>query len=193
MPGVENWNDYFIKLVPDHLRDEWGRRWWGAISAQTDLLAEGAAQALRAGWLNGEILPRDVLELCGRDKGLPQYPGETQEDYQARLLQAWDIWPLAGTAACIETNLRAAGFTDATVVWFPARPGPKGETGYWSQFWISIPETALNLVEPRWGQMVYGCFWWGYGALTLADATLFWTIVRKFKPADHICRGIELV
>jgi hypothetical protein len=192
--ATENWREYLIKLVLGNTEKEWWGKFLVATAVNSDLITERLSQTVTSGWVHRGQLPADILRIIGTDRNLDQYPGVTNAQFQAQLDRAWADWQFAGHDTSIEGQLEAAGFTGANIVYFTDRTGPKGEPApYWSQFWVEIPETSLDLVPPVWGQMVYGCFWWGTGALTLDRATLFWAIVNKFKPVDHICRGIELI
>lgn len=194
----QDWSDYLITLVPDHQRGPWGEAFWGSIGMQTNCLSEMEAEVPRSGWVDGEQLPPDLLAIVGEGKNLVQYAGETNEQFQARCLRAWRAWLVAGTAGSITSLLEAVGFTGATCTFHDDRTGPRGEPApYWSQFWISIPISTLE-ARPGWttdpvlGQCVWGCFWWGFGALSVEDARLFWSIVGDYKPTDWVCRGIEI-
>lgn len=193
--------DTFRTCLVDGLLPEWakgdigGRMFYGALGVLSDALADQQTRACMTGMLASSLSPDDVLPLAGRERGdLWRYAGESAESYRARLISAASTWEFAGADASVEGQLALAGFTGATVVYDFAREGPAGEPApYYSQFWVQIPETSLNLIPPLWGPNVYGCFWWGYGALSADDAALFWGIVNKFKPVNHVCRGIELV
>lgn len=187
-----------VKLVLGSTEKEWWTKFLVGCNVNTDLLSEALAQALRSGWLHRDQLPADILEIAGDDRGLRQYPGETNEQYQARCNRAWSDWQFAGHETAIEGQLAAAGFPGAQVVYYPDREGPRGEAApYWSQFWVRIPLSVLWgrpnwITAPKWGAVVWGCFWWGAGALSVEDANLFWSIVKTWKPNDYVCRGIEL-
>lgn len=196
--AVDNWSEFLVKLVLGSTEKEWWTKYLCAVAANWDRLSERLTQTMRAGWIHRGQLPADTLQIVGSDSLLEQYPNETNEQFQARVLERWDSWQYAGHQTALEAQLRAAGFTNATVVTYSDRLGPRGEAApYWSQFWVRIPLATLQLrtgwtTAPEWGSVVWGCFWWDYGALSLADGLLFWSIVRKFKPNDWVCRGIEL-
>jgi hypothetical protein len=191
---MTTWIDFVASLMPGATQQKWVERFvHGSMSVEGNLLSEGASHALRSGFVDGEVLPGDMRELVALARNLPQYPGETAEHHQERLARAWLDWQFAGTDACIEGQLEAAGFTGATIVTHADRIGPRGEPApYWSQFWVRIPSSSLNLVDPIWGRIRWGTFWWGTGALSENDNATFWGIIRKFKPVDWFCRGIEL-
>jgi hypothetical protein len=191
--ATENWREYLVRLVLGSTEKEWWGKFLVAIGVNSDLIDERLSQTLRAGWVHREQLPADTLRIVGADRNLQQYPAESNAQFQARCVRAWTDWGIAGNEAFLEAQLAAAGFAGAQVVYHTDRTGPRGEAApYWSQFWISIPETSLTLEDPVWGRMIYGCFWWGVAAMRPDTALLFWWIVNKLKPVDHVCRGVEL-
>jgi hypothetical protein len=191
--AVTCWREYLIKLVLGSSEREWWYKFLYAVGINSDLISERMSQTLRAGWTHRAQLPGDILQIVGRDRDLEQYPAQTNAQFQAAVDRAWADWQFAGDETSIEGQLAAAGFIGAQVVFHVDRLGPHGEAApYWSQFWVSIPSTSVSTVPPVWGEMVYGCFQWGVWALSPEDAAMFWAIVRKFKPVDHVCRGIEL-
>jgi hypothetical protein len=193
---MDTWRTYLMDAVlPEWAKAEnGGRLFWGALGVTADALADQQTRACMTGMLASPLSPDDILPLAGRERGdLWRYPGETADSYRARLIGAAETWGYAGADASIEGQLELAGFTGAAVVYYADREGPRGELApYYSQFWVRIPETSLTLIPPILGRMVWGCFWWGTGALSVEDAALFWGIVNKFKPVEHVCRGIEL-
>lgn len=197
--AVQNWREFLVTLVLGKTEKPWWGRFLTTVGAISDMLSEGMVEALRMGWLHREQLPRDALKIVGDDSNLDQYPAESNEQFQARVLRRWDDWPFAGHDTSVIGQLEAAGFTGATIVTHDDRLGPKGEPApYWSQFWVGIPAATLAArpgwtTTPRWGSIVWGCFWWGTGAMSVSDAQLFWGIVRKWKPNDWVCRGVELL
>ncbi len=194
MDTPQNWREFVSNLGPDFMRGYWGERLMGNLALTADILSEWATQAHRSGLVTGGLLHADFLRLIGLARSLPQYPAETNAQYQARLGRAWADWQLAGTDASIIGQLGAAGIAGATIVTHTDRRGPHGEAApYWSQFWVGIPAASLNLVPPVWGRMIWGTFWWGTAMVERSQAQMFWTIVRKFKPTDWFCRGIELI
>jgi hypothetical protein len=183
-------------LLPDWAKYEHGGRLcYGAFGVIAEGLADQQTRACCAGMLASPHSPDDALPLAGRERGdLPRYPGETAAQYRLRLIDAYNAWGFGGADQSIVSQLDLAGFPGAQIAYYANRVGPRGEPApYLSQFWVTFPDGSLNLVPAVWGQMVYGCFWWGRGALSIDDASRFWSIVRKFKPVNYVCRGIELV
>jgi hypothetical protein len=182
------------------LADNGGRLLDGALGVMGNMLADQQLRAVCAGLLASDQSPDDILPAAGKERGgLWRYPGETADQYRSRLLNAATTWQCAGADRAIEEQLELAGFTGADVVFYTDRIGPHGEgQPYRSHFWVYIPLSTLRarpgwMNDPTWAECVWGCFWWGYGAMGVDDAQLFWAIVNKFKPVDHVCRGVAIV
>lgn len=188
-----NWTTWIFNLAPGWLQGYWGQRLLGICVLVADIVSEGASEAIRAPWLAESTSPDDCLSLKGEEYMMPRYPGETAEQYRARLLAVWETWPYAGSAQAIETQLAAAGF-DATVVFHSDRLGPKGQAApYRSQFWVLLNGTP-TYESPAWGDFDWGDGTeWGATDVSPEDADLIRAIVRKWKPADWVCRGFGYV
>lgn len=187
------------KLLPEWAKGELGARLFGAVSVLFNALADQQTRAVCAGLIASPHSPDDALPFAGKERGdLWRIPGETIEQYRDRIIHAVEIWDYAAADKAILDALATAGFTGATITYHADRQGPRGEgMPYYSQFWVRIPLTVLQArpgwtAQPKWGSVVWGSFWWGTGGLSLEDARLFFSLVNKFKPADHVCRGIEL-
>ena len=187
-----NWRSWLEGLVPGWLQGYWGQRLIGVLGLVADVASQGAAEAVRAPWLAEASSPDDCLDLVGEEQMMPRYPTETADQYRARLLKVWDTWPFAGSAQAIEAQLRAAGF-DATVEFHDDREGPRGETApYYSQFWVRIDATP-TYANPAWGDFDWNDGTdWGPADLSPSDAQLVRSIIRKWKPADWVCRGFGI-
>jgi hypothetical protein len=187
------------KLLPEWAKGELGARLLsGGVGVMFDALADQQTRAVCSGLIASPSSPDDVLPLVGRERGdLWRMPGESAASYRSRLINATSAWDYAGADKAIVDQLALAGFPGATIVSPLDRVGPHGEPApYYSQFWVAFPlDTLLAhqvfLNPPTWGEDIWGFFWWGSGALSPDDARLFLAIVNKFKPADHVCRGIE--
>ena len=59
--------------------------------------------------------PDDGLDALGRHYQIERYAGESHPSYRARLVNAWQTWETAGTAAAIEAQVRAFGVPDVLV------------------------------------------------------------------------------
>lgn len=162
-------------------------------SLTADILSDGWGLSLRMPWLLDSESPDDVLPLIGRERRMPAYPAETAVRYRQRLWQAWEAYSLGGSENAILGQLAAAGYPNCRIVYYPARPGPNGQSPYWSQFWILFPDGSHEgtLINSRWDSFNWddGTLWGPVNFPPLFLATVR-GIVRKWKPVDWICRGL---
>ena len=89
--------EYVAKISPPWLRRYYGERFVGfTIGLMTDLISEGAAQALKASWLHSDTSPPDALPDIGTERSMPRYYSDTDATYRSRLHGAWSAWLFAG-------------------------------------------------------------------------------------------------
>jgi hypothetical protein len=185
---------------PTRLRGYFGRRLVGAAMLLLDSVAQGLSHAVKAAWIKGEEGGAyDAPSLLASETSLPRYPLETYSQHKARLERAWLDWPFAGDESSILGQLAAAGFPGAEIRFDPNAPGPNGQPApYWSQFWVFFPIGSHPIVGA--GQE-WGSFDWGDGTLwgpegrdgpEATQLALFTirSIIKKWKPADWVCRGL---
>lgn len=175
------------------MRSEPSKRFLGVHGLVFNFVAEAARQAVRALWIGdrtGNGPAYDALEPAGRELSLPRYPGETWGNYQGRLQRAWTDWPVAGHETSILSQLAAAGFPGAQILY------PSDWPGYftsWSQFVVFYPVGSHPVTGPG---PEYGSFTWGYGTtygptgISGEQLLAMRAIIRKFKPAHWVCRAI---
>ena len=144
--------------------------------------------------------PDDFLEFAAIERALPRYATETTAQHRARLLDAWNLWQLAGVEAGIVTQMEAAGFPSVTII--TELPGggdldrgipPYPDTdAHWSQFIVVINDENVTL---------------GSGAVaspTAPDQTpstiisqeyldVARVIISKFKSVEWVCREIVVI
>jgi len=129
------YSEYEVELAPPWLRGLWGERWHQAMGLVKDALAEGALQAVKARFLRGS--PSDSLSYAGTDRQIERAPGESDDNYRARLQKAFTTWRLAGTNKGIIEALKVIGFPSVTIFenkdW-AASPDP---TAWWL-FWVML-------------------------------------------------------
>jgi hypothetical protein len=112
------YREYLPKSVPPWLQAKWGRAFLDAVGARMDNVVGATKEAVFARL--PEFAPSDAQDVIGADRGLPRGGGESDEDYGARLVDAWNIWggdntPLtgkgggAGSARGILLQLKALG------------------------------------------------------------------------------------
>lgn len=170
-----------------------GERFVGVVhGVMSDLIAQGATEAIKSAWLTNEEQPDDALTLIGAERKLPGYPGETPAIYRGRLLRAWDDYQVAGDEDSIIGQLAAAGFPGAEIYdpWNATfTPAP-----YWSHFIVRFPIGSHPVTSA--GQE-WGSFSWGDGTLygptgiTPQQIALIRAIIAKWKPVRWICRRID--
>jgi len=105
--------DYLKRLArinPTDYQDEVTQAHLTALAAPLDDLADSARAAMLARLV--VTAPEDALELAGRERGLPRYPGEYLTAYRNRLVNAWDYWREAGTLPGMTHALEALGYTN---------------------------------------------------------------------------------
>lgn len=191
---MANWRDWVDGAVRSYatFAGHYGERFTGfVIGLMSDLIAEGASQAVTNWWINSRKPPEDWLAFLGNERLLPRYPKETSLQYRQRILDAWNIWPFAGDENTIEQQLETMGFTEVQVLdaaEVPLLP----PVGYWSQFWVYIAGGhSITGSGPT-----YGSFNWGDGTrygpygLNADEYAAVRGIIRKFKPTEWICREI---
>jgi hypothetical protein len=197
MTTLREW--FFATQLPEWAKKDIGGRLWYGVATLFDMLSDEQLRAASAGLIASPLSADDALPPVAQERGgLSRYPGETAEQHRNRLIHAAELWDYAGADQSIEQQLEYVGFPGAEVVFYSDRIGPRGEPApYYSQFWIRIPLATLQAREdwtnaPTWGNFVWGYWWWGSGALSVADALLIAGIIAKFKPVNCVCRGVEI-
>jgi len=160
------------------------------LGVMADTIAEGMGAAVRMPWLLEPLSPPDVLPFVGKERRLPRYPGESEDQYRVRMHGAWEAYQYAGDESSILGQLALAGLPGAVIYdpWnlaFPISP-------YYSQFVVWFPLGTHPVTSP--GQ-AWGSFSWGDGTrygptgLTPELAQTIRGIIKKWKPVEWICRG----
>lgn len=191
-----SYRDLEFVRVPTVLRGLAGSALTGVLTLMMDAIAQGLSHAFRAPLNQAEGGPAyDGLSLLGRDTSLPRYPTETWNQHKARIDRAWDDWPLAAGEPAMIAQLRAAGFPNAQIRFYPSEPGPHGEPPpYYSQFWVYLPRGSHPVTGPAapWGSFNWGDgTLWGPQGITLIQIFTLRAIIAKWKPGLWVCRGIK--
>jgi hypothetical protein len=165
----------------------------GTIGVFFDAAAEGCNQAVKARFFGSDTFPPSALPYLGAGRSMPRYALDTDDTYIARLRDAWNIWPQAGTAIGIERQLAALGLT-ATVKDRTTTPtwNWDSDTENWSRFWVVI--TGHPWSPWTWGDgTLFGDgHTWGSDA-TVDEVRSVRALVRKWKPAQVVCDHIIVV
>jgi hypothetical protein len=176
-----------------------GQKFIGTVlGISNDMMTEGAALALSAGWLvpfrPGDYNDRPVggLDLIGAASGLPRYDAETHADYLARLLTRWTLWT-QGPKATLISELESAGFTGVTIE-VPNDSDPRPDpVDYWSRFWVDFPVGSHPVTGP--GSFIVGTSVVGTGRIGPAGFDsedgarvfgLIRQIVNRMKPSQWV-------
>lgn len=162
----ETFADYQRALMPAGMAGPFGLAWAEAQGAAKDALAEEARDAVKARFV--DLAPVDALGRLGADRDLERSPIEDDEDYRARLAQAFELWGWAGThygyasaLSLVSTQLRGVRFVPQYK--WPGSRAPDGRDQLWSRFWVYV-----------WtGDLTWGRFTWGPWATWGAAASPF--------------------
>lgn len=73
-----------------------------------------AIYSLRRAWVLATAAG-EALDLHGQDRGLPRYPGETDDLYRRRLQAAYYIYAMGGTNDGLKEALRVLGYPNAEI------------------------------------------------------------------------------
>jgi hypothetical protein len=164
----------------------------GTLGVFFDAAAEGCNQAVKARFFDSDTFPPSALSYLGAGRSMPRYPLDTDATYTARLRDAWNIWPQAGTKYGIEAQLAALGLTATVKDRSSVGWNWDNDTDNWSRFWVVI--TGHPWASWEWGDGTL----WGDGKTWGSDATVdevksVRALVRKWKPAQVVCTNIIVV
>lgn len=81
---------YMPSIAPPWMAQTWGERFWRAVGVNLDAVAVADLAATKARMPSEG--PADALVYMGDDRRLPRASGETEDDYRARLLGAFEAW-----------------------------------------------------------------------------------------------------
>jgi hypothetical protein len=204
MTPMQEWA--WTNLVPTALkRGSGGRTLWAGLCFVGDVCADMLLRAAMSGMILTSYCTEDALALVGRERRLPRYPGETVEQYRARVHDAWDAWEFAGSDKGIIGQMQAAGYAPVQL-WLRTDflvEQVYGQTVYYRPSEIDPPEMSSFILKltalagspeascPVCGddtlcseELVCGSM------LTYDQVGLLSAIVKKFKPAEMICKAI---
>lgn len=112
--------DYQQQLHPTWLQDPAGLAWGASFGAAKDVLLGNAQLAVKCQIIATPTQlpfgPDDSLALNGADRQIDRGQGESSSAYSARVLNAWNIWPFAGTAFGLLKALSDAGYPNVWIV-----------------------------------------------------------------------------
>lgn len=133
-----------------------------AYDAQRDRILQGVLKRFpTAGQLDtvagsptfGQLLigPADALDEIGGDRLLRRGPGESDAAYALRLLDAWEIWPFAGSHYGILRSLTIAGYVDPIIVQDNGRWSRlTGSAGTVADLAVGALMNCIDRARPGW-------------------------------------------
>jgi len=147
MTDFETSHELQVALQPTFLQRKWGSRWATAVGLTTSALCELAVDAAKCSIVR--VAPADALPYIGEERGgIERTPSESTSDYRARLENAWNDWPKAGTDAGVIGALKVLGYTaaikrDRQWVHDASPPGT-----IWGRMWIILVDPpAWPIIE----------------------------------------------
>jgi len=183
---TDPWVDYQLAHMTAPMLGVWGNLWaellGGAKQDASDLSTDATLAHFPI------TAPTDALAYLGRDRRIPQAPGETNEDYVRRLVDAFGIWGLSGTEAGVVSGFTAAGLTAYCVENFETA----NAWGHWARFVVYTDGTGVFGAPPLWDDFDWDDGTrWDFSAAdgALVDYLVAW--IRLMKPAHT--RSLALV
>lgn len=212
MTAFFSWTQYLAEGGPARFRRGNLQKLVGTMyGIPADTVSQGADEAFLHRCLLHELSPDDFLRLAGIERSLPQYAIEDNDDYRERLVDAWDVWPTAGSDTGIVQQLHTQGLSASYIV-FNLAPGGEVYDGttqvgarhikqypshwdWWAEFavLIDLPSGSIGNGAKPW-QDVLGEYS-GTGSILFSQAQLDTVrqVVDLFKPVGWLCREIIVV
>lgn len=196
---------YHVYAARDGVRLPWhagqyGIAWWQAFGVMLDGLLNGAQSAVASRWVSR--CPADALRVHGSAFGMPQAPGEGDEEYRKRLKKLWYLAEWRGTAKGIVDALAFVGMTNVEIKEaFTAGWGRHYDVGgldpkktRWFNVIIRHPHPFGTDFGFRYGDGTT----YGSGKTYGVNGDPRWVeivrhIVRNMKPAHAHCEAIIVV
>lgn len=192
---ARNNRDFFSRISPPWLRAYWGERFTGTVALFFDLLSEAATQAIKAPWINADTSPADALPDMGADANIDQAPGESLDEFRARLRNKWTLWGESATLRFADNSMAPYGIDPDAVTVYTRNEWALLNPDNWSRFWVVIDDTVGDGAEfslrlwdasTSWGSAGT----WGTDATPEQVAGVL-RVLCKWKSAHEI--GVELV
>jgi hypothetical protein len=139
----QEWQKYQQQLSTTQMLQPVGSAIEMALASMKDYFADRVRLGLKAKLPGSGFPTSDALVKIGIERQIYQNPGETDAAYAIRLVNAWNVWPWAGTAQGVLRALYDAGYPNV---------GIAQQLGKW--FTITVDangSTTLNVSStPRW-------------------------------------------
>src|SRR6267142_201537 len=110
---MTTYRQYRQSLVPTTMQRPVGQAFQGEIGDVEDAAMDRAKQSVKARF--PLLAPPDALTAIGRERMIPQAPGESNASYAARLQDAWNTWPWAGTPFGVLRALYSSGYRNVVL------------------------------------------------------------------------------
>ena len=163
---MTSYRDYQPSLYPTALSDPYGQSWGRAQGAMKDRTATLAADAVDMGLVLR--CPVDALPYLGDDAGgLERGPVEDDDEHRARIAQAWETWPWAGTRYALEVVAAQLDFAGVTIR--TAREwGMSDAATLWARWWVLVTQNGPFASDGTWADAGT----WDDGGTWDSDASL---------------------
>lgn len=178
--------DFVQSLAPTWLSKGFGE----ALMLMFGLIADAHAEGAREATAQRFILhcAADALNLHGKQVQILRAPGETTEQFRARLAAAWEAWSKAGTGGGILLQLEPAGVTSATI--------HEGDSidpdvpASWAKWWLEVsdPHPFTPPITYGSGRRYGDGALYGFGDGSAIAYTR--AVIRKWQPAHVLCTGV---
>lgn len=109
-----DFRDYAVALTPAWLRQPKGEAFMRGMGDVRDWMTDRLRQSVLARFFG--YATRDGLNYGGVDRQLVRAPLDTDAQYAARLREAWNVWPWAGTPFGVLSEAKASGYPSVTLV-----------------------------------------------------------------------------
>src|SRR5689334_18450678 len=110
---MSSYRQYRSTLVPTTHQRPTGQAFQGALGDVEDSFVDRAKQSVKARF--PLLAPTDALDAIGVERQIPRGPGEHDAPYAARLVDAWNSWPNAGTPFGMLRAFYATGYTNVVL------------------------------------------------------------------------------
>ncbi len=188
MASFDRYREFIKRISPTVLSTGWGEKLQGTVAGLVwDLIAQGSTDGARSPWLSlGLEQPTDALPVVSDERGLFKYLNETDAQWQARLVNAWDIWDRAGGEVETLAQLTAAAYVAeiySPVTW------SRSPLDWESQFWVLLTAPGPFGAPSLAGAAIEGEHLCGVSGPPEHIAQIR-NIVSTFRAGHVVCRQI---
>lgn len=192
-------------IVPGWLRNKFGKAFFQVIGFALDTLTSDARAAQV--WRLPSYASPSSLPYVGDGRSIDRYFADTDQTYQIRVKNAWDLWFRAGSKQRLIDAITAMGHQNVRIYSYAELGGavPDRWRGWTSAFWVFIgPPTAVlpswTWGTGNWGDTVAGHLGapagprvWGATGINWYEVQQLRNAIRKWKQGHEICAEIVFV